>query len=369
MKNGNTRHRHNTRPIVVTGGSGFVGCNIADALATRGDRVLVLDNLARPGVTENARWLNERHGDHLEIVTADIRDEEAVTAVVSEASAVLHLAGQVAVTCSLERPIDDFEINARGTLNVLEAVRLHNPTAPVIFASTNKVYGRLLADSAVARQKDRYVPIETAFADGVAEDTPLDLYSPYGCSKGAADQYVRDYARVFGLRTAVLRMSCIYGPRQFGTEDQGWIAHFLLQAMRNEPITVYGDGLQVRDALHVSDAVAAWLGALDHIDAVAGRVFNLGGGIENSVSLIELIDLIGELRGEKPRMKYAVWRPGDQPWYVSDIRAISAAIRWRPRLRLREGLQTLYRWLSSRRDAIPLVPAFDAARLEHEARP
>jgi CDP-paratose 2-epimerase len=194
----------------------------------------------------------------------------------------------------------------------------------------------------------RYAPTDARLSQGIGEDAALDFHSPYGCSKGAADQYVRDYARVFGLRTAVLRMSCIYGPRQFGTEDQGWIAHFLRQAVQGKPIVIYGDGLQVRDALHVSDAVAAWLAALDRIDAIRGGVFNLGGGPGQTVSLIELLDLIGELRGTMPRVRFADWRPGDQPWYVSDIRAVSRALGWQPRVDLRAGLRTLDDWLDRR---------------------
>jgi CDP-paratose 2-epimerase len=200
------------------------------------------------------------------------------------------------------------------------------------------------------RQASRYLPARSTLARGVDEDAPLDFHSPYGCSKGAADQYVRDYARVFGLRTAVLRMSCIYGPRQFGTEDQGWIAHFLLRAIRREPIAIYGDGLQVRDALHVSDAVAAWLAVLDGIEHVRGRVFNLGGGIDNTISLIELIDIITDLHGARPDIRFAPWRPGDQPWYVSNTEALSNALGWRPRVGLREGIQTLDTWLRHRFD-------------------
>jgi CDP-paratose 2-epimerase len=337
-----------TQPIVVTGGCGFIGCNIVDALAVRGNAVRVLDNLSRRGAEENLHWLKRRHGERVEIKVADIRDVEAVNSVVATASAVIHLAGQVAVTTSLERPVEDFEINARGTLNVLEAVRTQNPKAPVLFASTNKVYGRLLSDDAIVRERNRYVPGDKQLAAGVGEAAPLDLYSPYGCSKGTADQYVHDYARVFGLRTVVLRMSCIYGPRQFGTEDQGWIAHFVLQAIGGRPITIYGDGMQVRDALHVSDAVAAWLGALDHIDAISGRIFNLGGGPGSSVSLLELLDLIAELRGERPEVAFDAWRPGDQPWYVSDIGALARAIGWKPAIPFREGLRTLEQWLESR---------------------
>jgi CDP-paratose 2-epimerase len=353
--------RSRGRRVLVTGGCGFIGCNLADALAVRGDDVLIIDNLARPGAAENAEWLKARHGERIAIEIADARDEDAVTASVAQASAVLHLAAQVAVTTSLERPREDFQINASGTLNVLEAVRLHNPRAPVIFASTNKVYGKVLEDGAVTRSGERYVPLDDRLARGIAEDAPLDLYSPYGCSKGAADQYVRDYARVFGLRTVVLRMSCIYGPRQFGNEDQGWIAHFLLQAIRGNPITIYGDGYQVRDALYVDDAVAAWLGALDRVTQLSGRIFNLGGGPANAISLRELLQLITELRGEAPKFSFDDWRPGDQPWYVSDVRAIAQALDWSPRTGVREGLRGLERWLDGRFGRAPAASLQEAS--------
>jgi CDP-paratose 2-epimerase len=335
-------------PVLITGGGGFIGCNIADALATRGTPVLVFDNMSRAGAQENANWLKTRHGERIDIEVADVRDCESVRRAVANASAVLHLAAQVAVTTSLDQPLDDFETNAGGTLNLLEAVRLHNPHAPIVFASTNKVYGRLLANDAFIRRDKRYVATDERIAHGVPETAALDFYSPYGCSKGTADQYVHDYARVYGLRTAVLRMSCIYGPRQFGTEDQGWIAHFMLQSIRRHPITIFGDGLQVRDALHVSDAIAAWIGILTHIDAVGGNIFNLGGGPDNAVSLLELLDLIDELRGDTSKVQFETWRPGDQPWYVTDNSAISAAIGWQPRVRLRDGLRTLEKWLDGR---------------------
>jgi CDP-paratose 2-epimerase len=357
-----------TSPIVVTGGCGFIGCNIADALAARGNAVRILDNLSRRGAEENLHWLKNRHGERIEIKVSDIRDVEAVNSVVATASAVIHLAGQVAVTTSLERPIEDFEINARGTLNVLEAVRTENPNAPVLFASTNKVYGRLLPDEAIVRDGNRYAPGDEQLTAGVGEAAPLDFYSPYGCSKGTADQYVHDYARVFGLRTVVLRMSCIYGPRQFGTEDQGWIAHFLLQAIGGKPITIYGDGMQVRDALHVSDAVAAWLGALDNIDTVSGRIFNLGGGRHSSVSLLELLDFIAELRGKRPEVSFDAWRPGDQPWYVSDIGALAKAFGWKPVVPFREGLRTLEQWLETRFGATPLIESTELLRVHAGVR-
>jgi CDP-paratose 2-epimerase len=277
-----------------------------------------------------------------------VRDEHVVRQLVKKASAVLHLAGQVAVTTSLDAPIDDFEINARGTLNVLEAVRLHNSTAPVVFASTNKVYGRLIEDSEIALTGRRYTPTSDLLAEGISENAALDFYSPYGCSKGTADQYVHDYARVYGLQTVVLRMSCIYGPRQFGTEDQGWIAHFLLSAIRGKPLTIYGDGYQVRDALHVSDAASAWLAVLDRISLARGRVFNLGGGPANAISLRELIDHIAELTGHQVTYRFADWRPGDQPWYVSDISALSSTVGWKPAISLDDGLCLMQDWLESR---------------------
>jgi CDP-paratose 2-epimerase len=334
--------------VLVTGGCGFVGCNIADALARRGDRVLILDSFARTGSEENAAWLRRQHGDRIAIELADVRDADAVDHLVAQSSGVLHLAGQVAVTTSLDAPVEDFEINARGALNVLEAVRRTSSHIPMVFASTNKVYGKLLGDKDIVHSGDRYQPAEVRLALGVDENAPLDFYSPYGCSKGTADQYVRDYARVFGLRTAVLRMSCIYGPRQFGTEDQGWIAHFLIRAIRGEPITIYGDGYQVRDALYIDDAVQAWLAVLDNIDAVSGRIFNLGGGPGNTVSLRELIAHISALRGEAPHVDFDIWRPGDQPWYVTDIRAIGEALGWAPKVSFREGLAHLENWLSRR---------------------
>ncbi len=334
--------------ILVTGGCGFIGCNIVDALAKRGSQVVALDSFTRRGATENADWLKRRHGDAVEIVEGDVRNTEAVFGAVKDAAAVIHLAAQVAVTTSLESPLEDFSINAAGTLNVLEGVRLHNPAAPVLFASTNKVYGALASLGDMTRHGKRYEPNDSRFDSGVNESAPLDLYSPYGCSKGAADQYVRDYARVFGLRTAVLRMSCIYGPRQFGTEDQGWIAHFLLQTIRQKPITLYGDGYQVRDALFIRDAVEAWLSVLDGIDGLSGRIFNLGGGPDNSISLLELLDHIEGLRGRRADVSHEPWRPGDQPWYVSNVDALSQATGWHPKVSLADGLRQLDEWLTLR---------------------
>jgi CDP-paratose 2-epimerase len=337
-----------TRPVLITGGCGFIGCNLADRLATDGTDVLLLDNLARAGVRENAQWLKSRHGERVRIMIGDIRDPIPVIDAVREAAAVLHLAAQVAVTSSMANPLDDFEVNARGTINVLEAVRLHNPEAPLIFASTNKVYGRLIDETQIKGSDLRYIPSDRRLASGITEAAPLDFYSPYGCSKGTADQYVRDYSRVFGLRAAVMRMSCIYGPRQFGNEDQGWIAHFVLSALRGEPLTIYGNGYQVRDALFVADAVEAWIAVLRNIDRARGRIFNLGGGPANSVSLLELIDLIKRLTGQDVPHDFADWRPGDQPWYVTDIGALASTVGWAPKIGLERGLALLQEWLQTR---------------------
>jgi len=349
-----------SRRVLITGGCGFLGCNIAAELAARGNDVVIADNLARRGARENAEWLLQRHGDHIAVEVTDIRDESGLCPLVAGADAVMHLAAQVAVTTSLQDPLEDFEINARGTLNVLEAVRRHNPDAPVIMASTNKVYGKLLEEQHVRRSDGRYEPADKRLAQGVSEHAALDFHSPYGCSKGTADQYVHDYARVFGLRTLVLRMSCIYGPRQFGNEDQGWIAHFLLRALNDQPITIYGDGYQVRDALFVDDAVDAWLRALDRIDDIGGRIFNLGGGPSNAVSLREMLSLIGEMLGRPADVRYADWRPGDQPWYVSNIDTIAQALAWKPQVPLPDGLRALAHWLDQRpRDFAPAAPAWE----------
>lgn len=334
--------------LLVTGGAGFLGVNLADRLAGEGHRVLTLDNFSRLHVEENWEWLRARHGARVELVRGDIRDAPQVEAAVGKAAAVFHLAAQVAVTTSLQDPVEDFEINARGTLNLLEAVRKSGRPIPFLYASTNKVYGRLTADGETARRGERHEPVDPSLEHGADESRPLDFHSPYGCSKGVADQYVRDYARVFGLPTVVFRMSCLYGPRQFGTEDQGWVAHFLISAITGRPITIYGDGYQVRDVLYVEDAVDAYVRAWHNMAAVSGRIFNLGGGPDNSLSLRELLGHIGQLRGDVPEIVHGDWRPGDQPWYISDIRALKHALEWEPRLPVAEGLARLHEWLETR---------------------
>jgi CDP-paratose 2-epimerase len=333
-------------PVLITGGAGFLGVNLADRLLRDGRPVRILDSLARPGVEENLDGLRARHGDRLSVMLADIRDQAQVAESVADAGAVLHLAAQVAVTTSVENPIEDFQVNAAGTLKLLEAVRRRPYPPPLLFASTNKVYGRLLPDSGLERVGQRWQPRDPAWQMGCSERTPLDFHSPYGCSKGVADQYVLDYARVFGLRTLVFRMSCLYGPHQRGTEDQGWVAHFLIQALAGRPITLYGDGCQVRDLLYVDDAVEAWLGGLRDIDRLSGRAFNLGGGPANAVSLRQMLDLIVRIAGTPPTVEQGPWRPGDQRWYVSDTTAFAEATGWQARTGVEAGLCRLHDWLA-----------------------
>jgi len=337
------------RPVLITGGAGFVGANLADALARDGQHVIVYDALVRPGVARNLAWLEGRHPDRITTVVADIRDTGSLDLAVAEAGAVFHFAAQVAVTTSLEAPRTDSEINLVGTINLLEAVRAQGRPIPLLFASTNKVYGDL-PDIALDRAGDAYRPADAILRErGIGEDRPLDFHTPYGCSKGAADQYVLDYARSFGMPTAVFRMSCIYGPRQMGTEDQGWVAHFLIRALEGQPITLYGDGAQVRDILHVRDAVAAYRAALARMDTIRGRAFNLGGGPANAVSLLQVLDHIATLTGRPVERVFRAWRPGDQRYYVSDTRAAGAALGLSPATDWRQGVADLATWLANER--------------------
>ncbi len=336
------------RVTLITGGAGFLGCNLADRIASRGETVIVYDSLARANVEQNLAWLQRRHGERIKVQIADVRDAKALRSAVACADRVFHFAAQVAVTTSLADPMADFEVNARGTLTLLEALRACPAPPPLVFASTNKVYGKL-DGIAVAESRCRYEPVDPDIRRyGVSERQALSLYSPYGCSKGAADQYVLDYARVYGLPTVVFRMSCLYGPRQFGTEDQGWVAHFAISALRNAPITIYGDGKQVRDVLFVDDVVEALLLAQAHMPQVAGKAFNIGGGPGNAISLVELLALLRELNGRMPEVSYGPTRTGDQLFYVSDTRRFAAATGWRAGTDVRSGIGYLVTWLSSR---------------------
>jgi CDP-paratose 2-epimerase len=339
------RNGSRSRPVLITGGAGFIGTNLAHRLLASGASVLILDNLSRPGVERNVRELCRVYGSRVQVHVADVRNPYVVRDLVSRVRQVFHFAAQVAVTTSLAKPIEDFEINLRGTLNLLEALRRLASPPPLVFTSTNKVYGALL-DIPLFQATSRYEPAHPAVRRmGVNEQRALDFHSPYGCSKGGADQYVTDYARMYGLPAVVFRMSCIYGPHQCGTEDQGWVAHFLLRALAGEPITLYGDGLQVRDILFVQDLVDALLLAQHHISTLAGETFNIGGGPTNAISLLELIDLIGTLHKEPPHVSFDDWRPGDQKYYVSDTRKFAMATGWAPKVGIPEGLHQLYTWL------------------------
>jgi CDP-paratose 2-epimerase len=361
------------KPVLITGGAGFIGCNLAHRLLREGRRVVLYDNLSRAGVQRNLAWLQDTHGDSVQAVIADVRDADALTDAVAGASQVFHFAAQVAVTTSLDDPAEDFAINAGGTLNLLEAIRRAEEPPPLVFTSTNKVYGGL-EDVPLTSDDRRYGPADERLARrGIGEDRRLDFHSPYGCSKGAADQYVLDYARSFGLQTAVFRMSCIYGPHQFGTEDQGWVAHFLIRALDDQPIVLYGDGKQVRDVLFVEDLVNAFMLAQRNMATISGQAFNIGGGPANTTSLVELLNLIGALHGEQPDVAFQNWRTGDQRYYVSNTGKFSAATGWMPTVSVAQGVRRLYEWLqesraaddrrrpAARRRAVPVDPLASAS--------
>jgi len=336
-------------PALITGGAGFIGTNVAARLLEDGRRVRIVDNLSRAGVESNLRWLCDTFGDRVERVMADVRDRDALAQAVDGVGEVYHFAAQVAVTSSLDDPLFDFAVNAGGTLNLLEALRALPSPPPVVFTSTNKVYGDL-EDVELVPDGDRYVPADTETRiAGISESRNVDFHSPYGCSKGAADQYVLDYARTFGIPAVVFRMSCIYGPHQCGTEDQGWVAHFLIRAIDNQPITIYGDGLQVRDLLYVDDLVDAFMRAQSAMGIVAGEAFNIGGGPERSTSLVELIDVIRTLHGRSVALEFDAWREADQRYYVSDTRKFSDATGWAPRVAVADGVRALHAWLTAMR--------------------
>lgn len=336
--------------ILITGGAGFIGCNLAAACIDGGHEVTLLDNLSRRGSDANLAWLRERHGERgFNFIRADIRDAQAMLAAAEGQEAIYHLAAQTAVTTSVTDPRHDFEINALGTFNVLEAARRAADDPVFIYASTNKVYGGM-DDALAVEQATRYVL--PAYPGGVGEDRPLDFHSPYGCSKGAADQYVRDYARIYGLRSVVFRQSCIYGQRQMGVEDQGWVAWFVIAAVLGKPITIYGDGKQVRDLLHVDDLVRAFQLATQRIDITRGQVYNLGGGPVNTLSIwAEFGPLLSRLLGRQViPASLRDWRPGDQPVFVADVARAEREFGWTPQVSVETGISRLIEWVEQNRD-------------------
>jgi CDP-paratose 2-epimerase len=338
------------RNFLITGGAGFIGSNYVARLIRRGENVKVFDNLSRAGARLNLLWLNQEFGtDGFQMVAGDVRNPEEIQNAARDADVIVHLAGQVAVTTSVINPREDFEINAMGTFNVLEAARagVHNPI--VIYASTNKVYGGM-EGLRVAEEDTQYRYVD--FPMGISETQPLDFHSPYGCSKGAGDQYVRDYQRIYDIPTIVFRQSCIYGPRQFGIEDQGWVAWFVIAAVTGKPVTIFGDGKQVRDVLFIEDLLDAYDSALNHIDHSAGCVFNVGGGPTKTLSIWkEFGPLLEKYCGRPISTCGGDWRPGDQRIYVSDIRKAAVELGWEPKVGPEEGVQRLFTWV---RDNISL---------------
>jgi CDP-paratose 2-epimerase len=350
-------HKNADRRILITGGAGFVGSNLArHLLADPRAHVRIFDNLSRDGVVHNLEWLRSLSaGKRLEIIAGDVRDAAAVRHAAMDVSEIYHLAAQVAVTSSVMDPVYDFEVNVHGTLNVLEAGRLSGRKPFVLFTSTNKVYGAL-ENVSVEVDGSHYRASQPEFR-GVNETEMLDFHSPYGCSKGAADQYVRDYARIYGLPTVVFRMSCIAGPRQFGNEDQGWVAHFLYSVLGNRPITIYGDGYQVRDVLHVHDLVEAMTTAYDAIDRTRGQVFNVGGGLKRSVSVIEMLKQIERKTGHPLTLLYREVRPGDQPLYISDTSKLQRYTGWKPSRTVTDILQAIQNFWNEDHSRLSVGPA------------
>ncbi|HEY4504711.1 MAG TPA: GDP-mannose 4,6-dehydratase [Candidatus Paceibacterota bacterium] len=333
------------RRILITGGAGFIGINATEHFIKLGWMVTIFDNFSRYGAQDNVAWLKRSYPGKFEVVRGDIvRDLENLKKLVIRANAVIHLAGQVAVTTSVTNPREDFETNALGTFNVLEAIRLSKNKPALIFTSTNKVYGGL-EGAKVLENKLRYsLP---SFKSGVSEEQPIDFHSPYGCSKGAADQYVRDYSRIYGLDTVVLRQSCIYGPHQFGIEDQGWVAWFTIANAFGRKVKIYGTGKQVRDILYVSDLCRIYEMAVNKIKKVRGQIINVGGGPMNTLSLLELMPMLPELKYTFDKI-----RPGDQPVYVSDIRKAKKLLDWQPEVRPVDGLSKLKSWVEENKKVL-----------------
>ncbi|MGB9642089.1 MAG: GDP-mannose 4,6-dehydratase [Candidatus Ratteibacteria bacterium] len=331
--------------ILITGGAGFIGTNLAlDLVRDPRNHVMIFDNLARPGVEKNLRFLLSQGYKNLEFIKGDIRNYKLVKEITRGVKSIFHLAAQVAVTSSVHDPIYDFQVNVMGTLFLLEACKQNSRNTMFLYASTNKVYGDL-SHLKIKETKTRYKLVQRP--DGISENELLDFHSPYGCSKGAADQYVRDYFRIYGMKTVVFRQSCIYGPYQHGNVDQGWVVHFILQNLACNPVTIYGDGKQVRDILHVQDLIDAYKKVIHMPDQCAGKIFNIGGGTKNSFSLLELISLIEKITGKKMKYSFDNWRPGDQKVFISENKKIKREINWKPQISGKKGIKELIEWIKS----------------------
>ncbi len=340
------------KKVLITGGAGFIGCNYAARLISAGYQVTIFDNLSRRGTSSNVQWLREQFGaDGFQLIQADVRDADALAAAAKEQDAIYHLAAQVAVTTSVRNPREDFEINALGTFNVLEAARLSGRQPVVVYASTNKVYGGM-EEVRIVEKESRWEYAD--LPNGLSEQQPLDFHSPYGCSKGAGDQYTRDYARIYDIPTVVFRQSCIYGLRQFGVEDQGWLAHFVIAVAKQRPFSIYGDGKQVRDMLWVGDLLNAYDIALQQPTKVAGKIYNIGGGPTFTLAIWREVEpILRELAGYQPQVTFGDWRPGDQRVYISDIRAAARDLGWQPQVSPKQGVTQLWNWVSSNLSLFP----------------
>lgn len=328
--------------VLITGGAGFIGINVAEKLLKSGSKVAILDNLSRRGSESNLQWL-KKVGNY-DFYNADITNFNEISKIIKKNhyDGIIHLAAQVAVTTSVVNPRLDFNTNALGTFNLLEAIRLFNPDTTLLYSSTNKVYGdlkKLRIDELDKRYHLYDLP------HGISESQALDFYSPYGCSKGAADQYVLDYCKIYGIKTAVFRQSCIYGPRQFGIEDQGWVAWFIMAHLFNKGIKIYGNGKQVRDVLYVKDLVDLYLEAMEKIDSIKGCAFNIGGGQNNSLSILEFMEWLGDISNRIVKYDFESWRPGDQLLFISDNQLITKKIGWKPTINYHQGLRSLFDWI------------------------
>lgn len=333
-----------TRNVFISGGAGFIGSNLADFYLNNGYKVTVFDNLSRKGTEKNLAWLKKhKYKNNFKFIQGDIRDDKKLNKVLVNFDIIYHLAGQVAVTTSVVDPRSDFEINALGTINMLEAFRLKSKKAIFIYSSTNKVYGDLEDLNCVVKNK-KYVFKNRDYVNGISERREIDFHSPYGCSKGAGDQYVRDYARIYKLKTVVFRQSCIYGQRQFGNEDQGWVIHFVKSTLDKKALTIYGDGMQVRDILFIDDLIDAYNLAIKKIKVASGQIYNVGGGMKNSISLLELIGLLQKNNNKKIKYKFLNWREGDQKVYISDNSKLKKELGWSPKTSKESGIAKLITW-------------------------
>ena len=337
------------KKILITGGAGFIGTNAVHYFAKKGWNVCLLDNLSRKGSEENLRWLESQKDYSFIFKKIDIRDKRDIDKLFKENNfdALIHLAGQVAVTTSIDNPRDDLDINILGTFNLLESIRKYSPNTTMINASTNKVYGELENYDVV--EEDLSYKYKS-HPNGISESAVLDFHSPYGCSKGSADQYVLDYARIYDIKATTFRQSCIYGPRQHGSQDQGWISWFIISSLSKRPINIYGNGKQVRDVLYIDDLILAYDLAISQSSNITGEAFNIGGGASNSISLIQCINMIAEILDTKVEYNFSDPRPGDQKIFVSDINKISKALNWEPTYSVKKGVGNLIKWTKTELD-------------------